>query len=248
MREHHAELGDAVRAVLGTRRRTDSRPVDEVDLSLWNDLEQLGFTSLTVPPELGGSGGDLLDAAVILRESATAAVPLAEALFLAGPLLAAAGLPLPRGPITAAAAENVELGRDGDGWHLSGAVRAVPWIPGADHVVLLVRRGGRGAVALVPTGEAGFTVVEGRNLAGEPRGTVRWNGSGSPQSKTWGRPTGSGGSRCSAPPRGPPRWPALPARSSPRPVSTSTCDTSSVGRWLPSRPSSTSWRVWPRMS
>ncbi len=121
MREHHAELGDAVRAVLGTRRRTDSRPVDEVDLSLWNDLEQLGFTSLTVPPELGGSGGDLLDAAVILRESATAAVPLAEALFLAGPLLAAAGLPLPRGPITAAAAENVELGRDGDGWHLSGA-------------------------------------------------------------------------------------------------------------------------------
>ncbi|XVA02303.1 hypothetical protein ACQ86I_24255 [Prescottella equi] len=56
MREHHAELGDAVRAVLGTRRRTDSRPVDEVDLSLWNDLEQLGFTSLTVPPELGGSG------------------------------------------------------------------------------------------------------------------------------------------------------------------------------------------------
>ncbi|NKS25654.1 acyl-CoA dehydrogenase [Rhodococcus hoagii] len=172
MREHHAELGDAVRAVLGTRRRTDSRPVDEVDLSLWNDLEQLGFTSLTVPPELGGSGGDLLDAAVILRESATAAVPLAEALFLAGPLLAAAGLPLPRGPITAAAAENVELGRDGDGWRLSGAVRAVPWIPGADHVVLLVRRGGRGAVALVPTGEAGFTVLEGRNLAGEPRGTV----------------------------------------------------------------------------
>ncbi|NKT14894.1 hypothetical protein GS495_18130 [Rhodococcus hoagii] len=248
MREHHAELGDAVRAVLGTRRRTDSRPVDEVDLSLWNDLEQLGFTSLTVPPELGGSGGDLLDAAVILRESATAAVPLAEALFLAGPLLAAAGLPLPRGPITAAAAENVELGRDGDGWHLSGAVRAVPWIPGADHVVLLVRRGGRGAVALVPTGKPGSRWSRAATSPGNRAGPSCWNGSGSPQSKIWGRPTGSGGSRCSAPPRGPPRWPALPARSSPRPVNTYTCDTSSVGRWLPSRPSSTSWRVWPRMS
>ncbi|PTR22145.1 acyl-CoA dehydrogenase [Rhodococcus sp. OK519] len=172
MREHHAELGNAVRAVLGTRRRTDSRPVDDVDGPLWKDLEELGFTSLTVPLELGGSGGDLLDAAVIVRESVTAAAPLAETLFLVGPLLTAAGLSLPQGPITAAAAENVELGRDGDGWHLSGVLRGVPWISGADHAVLLVRRDGRDSVALVSTGEAGFTVVQGRNLAGEPRGTA----------------------------------------------------------------------------
>ncbi|WP_420879493.1 acyl-CoA dehydrogenase family protein [Rhodococcus sp. (in: high G+C Gram-positive bacteria)] len=172
MREHHAELGNAVRAVLGTRRRTDSRPVDDLDGSLWKDLEELGFTSSTVPLELGGSGGDLLDAAVIVRESVTAAAPLAEALFLVGPLLAAAGLSLPQGPATAAAAEGVELDRDGDGWHLSGVVRGVPWISGADHIVLLVRRDGRDAVVLVSTGEAGFTVVQGRNLAGEPRGTA----------------------------------------------------------------------------
>ncbi len=70
----------------------------------WKDLAGLGFTALTVPEELGGSGGDLRDAAVVVAEAARHRVPLpvAEANFLAGPLLAAAGIGLPDGVLTAA--------------------------------------------------------------------------------------------------------------------------------------------------
>jgi acyl-CoA dehydrogenase len=67
-------LAEAVSGVLGK---------DQDD---WTTLAELGFTSLTVPEELGGSGGDLRDAAVVVAEAARqgSRLPLAEALFLAG--------------------------------------------------------------------------------------------------------------------------------------------------------------------
>src|SRR6202008_790408 len=82
--------------------------------ALWRDLAALGFTGLTVPEYLGGSGGDLRDAAVVVAEAARfgAAVPFAEALCLAGPLLAAAGVELPEGVVTSAAG-TLTAARDG---------------------------------------------------------------------------------------------------------------------------------------
>jgi len=54
----------------------------------WKAVAGLGFTALTVPEELGGSGGDLRDAAVVVVEAARhhAPLPIAEANFVAGPL------------------------------------------------------------------------------------------------------------------------------------------------------------------
>lgn len=73
--DHRAELAEAVAGVL------------ETAADPWAELAALGFTGLTVPEDLGGSGGDLRDAAVVVAEAArhAAALPLAEATFLAGP-------------------------------------------------------------------------------------------------------------------------------------------------------------------
>lgn len=171
--EHHSDLRDAARAVLAAHGAAGQSQEVDLDEALWEKVEELGFTSLTVPVELGGAGGDLLDAAVVVREFATAALPLAEAAFLVGPLLEAAGISLPAGPITAAATVDAALARaDDGGWLLSGVLRRVPWLAGSRHVVVLLRRDGRDSVALVPTGGAGFRDTPGRNVAGEPRSTV----------------------------------------------------------------------------
>jgi alkylation response protein AidB-like acyl-CoA dehydrogenase len=107
--DHRGELAAAVSSVLG-RDRDD-----------WAALDQLGFTRLTVPEELGGSGGDLRDAAVVVAEAARcgSSLPLAEALFLCDPLLSvpASGLsPAAWAELLGAAARVVQIG---------GAARAV---------------------------------------------------------------------------------------------------------------------------
>ena len=77
-----------------------------VDLAVWHALDELGFTTLTVPAELGGSGGDICDAAAALGAAALANIPLGEALLLAGPLLSAASLQWPAAVVTASIASS----------------------------------------------------------------------------------------------------------------------------------------------
>ena len=91
--DQRKEIAEAVRGVLR------AAPCS------WKDVAGLGFTALTVPEELGGSGGNLRDAAVVVAEAARhhVALPIAEANFLAGPLLAAAGIELPDGILTGTA-------------------------------------------------------------------------------------------------------------------------------------------------
>ena len=142
----------------------------------WKDVAGLGFTALAVPEELGGSGGDLRDAAVVVAEAARQHVPLpiAEANFLAGPLLAAAGIELPDGILTAAAAAGtVATDRAG---RLSGTVRNVPWLRDADYLVTLAETADGPAVALLPVTAPGLTVRPGVNLAGEHRDTAVLDG------------------------------------------------------------------------
>ncbi|MGI5168897.1 acyl-CoA dehydrogenase family protein [Spirillospora sp. CA-253888] len=126
----------------------------------WPALEEAGLTLVGVPEEAGGSGGTLEEAAVLLRAAGYhgALVPLAETGWLAGRLLAAAGLPVPAGPLTVAHG-GVGLA----GGALSGTLRRVPWGRAARCVVLLAD----GTVA-VPD-HAPAEITEGANLAGEPR-------------------------------------------------------------------------------
>jgi acyl-CoA dehydrogenase len=157
-RRERAELAEAVSGVLGK------------DPNDWATLARLGFTSLTMPEELGGSGGDLNDAAVVVAEGARHAspLPLAEALFLACPLLAAAGLELPAGILTA----SPELGTDLSGSRLAGTLRRLTSVRSADYLVMLAGSPGGPAVAVASARAAGLTVKPGENLAGEQRDTA----------------------------------------------------------------------------
>ncbi|MGH3206401.1 MAG: acyl-CoA dehydrogenase family protein [Trebonia sp.] len=136
----------------------------------WQDVAGSGFTALAVPEELGGSGGDLRDAAIVVAEAARQRVPLpiAEANFLAGPLLAAAGIELPDGVLTGVAGT---VAADEDG-RLSGTVRDVPWLRDADYLVTLADTEDGPAVALLPMTAFGLAVRPGVNLAGEHRDTA----------------------------------------------------------------------------
>ncbi|MEU9842229.1 acyl-CoA dehydrogenase family protein [Actinomadura sp. NPDC048032] len=132
----------------------------------WRALEESGLTLAGVPEEAGGSGGDLADAAAVLRAAGyhAASVPLAETL-LAGRLLADAGLRAAPGALTAVSGE-VEVVEGRDGPVLSGTFQRVPWARSARLLVVL----GGGLVAVVDPARARIT--EGANVAGEPRDDV----------------------------------------------------------------------------
>ncbi|MEV6198300.1 acyl-CoA dehydrogenase family protein [Streptomyces sp. NPDC051920] len=136
---------------------------------LWEELEEAGLTGVGIPEELGGSGGDIEQAAVILRAAGyhAAEIPIAETLWLAGPLLASAGLTVPPGPLTAAVSVGGQatLKAEGDGWVLRGTAPRVPWARGAAAIAVVVDD----RVALIDRTAEGIGLTEHRNLAGEPR-------------------------------------------------------------------------------
>ncbi|MYW69855.1 acyl-CoA dehydrogenase [Streptomyces sp. SID8379] len=140
---------------------------------LWEEIEDSGLTLVGVPEEAGGSGGDSTEAVIILRAAAyhCAEIPLAETQWLAAPLLAAAGLPVPAGPLTAAEAtpDEVRLTADGDGWILDGTLPQVPWARQAHRIVVVTD--GR-ACSVDP---AHCTFETHHNLAGEPRDDVTFS-------------------------------------------------------------------------
>ncbi|SEG93962.1 Acyl-CoA dehydrogenase, N-terminal domain [Thermomonospora echinospora] len=171
MSDHLEDLAEAVRGVLSSRRPVDATAPAGLDTALWKELEQLGFTSLALPEELGGGGGTVRDAAVLVREaaSACAAVPVAEAAFVAAPMLAAAGARPPNGPLTAAPGDLYAEPVHGGTWRITGSLSRVPWLRSAGHVVTPVTTPDGPAVAVVPVGHRLLRLVEGTDLAGEQR-------------------------------------------------------------------------------
>ncbi|SDG36144.1 acyl-CoA dehydrogenase family protein [Pseudonocardia oroxyli] len=137
-----------------------------LDAELWRTCEETGLARLTLPESAGGSEGSFADATAVLRSAGrfAARVPLVETDLMAGWLAHAAGLELPGGPLSAvgpAAAAGVSV-VDG---RASGTLRRVPWGRAVSAVVAPVD----GQVVLVTSGAAGIRVVEGMNLAEEPR-------------------------------------------------------------------------------
>ncbi len=139
---------------------------------LWAALEQIGVTTVSVPEDRGGAGGDTAAAVAVLEVLGryAAGVPLAETALLAGWLLAAAGAPVPPGPLTAAAAGPELLRRDGGQWRVTGTLPRVPWARWAGHVVVLA------GDQVVVLGRGDVRITEGVNLAGEPRDDVSAGG------------------------------------------------------------------------
>ncbi|MDQ2710031.1 MAG: acyl-CoA dehydrogenase family protein, partial [Actinomycetota bacterium] len=68
-----AELTETLRAVFA------DHPADVADglpAKLWATLGELGVTRLTLPEAVGGSGGELADAAALLLAAGEAAAPV----------------------------------------------------------------------------------------------------------------------------------------------------------------------------
>ena len=131
----------------------EAAEADEWPAGLWRALEETGITRAALPESAGGAGLEFADAMAVLRRSAYHAlpVPLAETM-IAGRLLAAAGLPVPEGPLTVATEE----------------AKRVPWGGQCAHVVLVSQH----QVTLATGARA--TLVE-KNLAGEPRATLSFD-------------------------------------------------------------------------
>jgi acyl-CoA dehydrogenase len=161
-----AELIDALRAVFTDHPAEVS---DGLPAKLWATLDDMGVTRLTLPEEAGGSGGELADAAALLLTAGEAAapVPLAETDLLAGWLLHAAGLAVPEGPLAVAVGS---LSVDGD--RVSGRLSRVGWARNAVRIAVL--DGGR-VFSVDPAG-SGVELIEGTNVAGEPRDDVVLDG------------------------------------------------------------------------
>jgi acyl-CoA dehydrogenase len=146
---------------------------DEADPNtLWRLVESLGIDRLGLPEELGGSGGDLADAAVAVRLAGYFAlpVPLAETLLVAGWALAQSGRDVASGPLALVRGPDLAIrARRGAGWALAGHAHDVPW--GRLARILVVYADG--LITVVPPSAAHIT--ERDNMAGEPRDTVSFD-------------------------------------------------------------------------
>jgi acyl-CoA dehydrogenase len=178
MSDDRSSITEAVTSVL--RDLSDPETVRQVEDQGWNEklwsvLEESGFTRISVPESAGGSGGDLADACVLVKQLGrfAAAVPVVETALLAGWAMSAAGLELPPGPATVGVGnggDTLELSGDSNRWRLSGRLHRVPWAQQAQTLVVVAPSESGDQVVALRTTEV--EVLPGKNLAGEPRDTV----------------------------------------------------------------------------
>jgi acyl-CoA dehydrogenase len=155
------------RARQGHARRVNGRVV--FDRALWDTLESLGLTRLTVDESTGGAGAGWPEAAALLGAAAFAGVPvpLVEHDLLAAWLLEEAGTAaVPR--IGTAAVPRVRTAAIFD---TRGTANEVAWAEQVDEIVALWQESGRWFVAEASMASA--SVEPGSNIAGEPRDTVK---------------------------------------------------------------------------
>lgn len=146
--------------------------------ALWAAVEEAGFTAALLPEESGGFGASAAEAFAIVGAAAAhaAPIPLAETM-LAGRLLADAGLSVPDGVLTLAPVrrrEQLTLTLDGGAWRLAGTATRVPWGRQAAAIAVLAEGPEGPMIACASAGT--FTVSNGRNVAGEPRDAVTFEG------------------------------------------------------------------------
>src|SRR4051812_17565017 len=161
MSEQQEELGlleQTARDILGDVAGEDTAKA-------WQVLASAELPLLAVPEPTGG--GWLAAAAAVARITGElgADVPYADAAMVAAPMLAAVDLPLPDGLVVAAAGD-VTVSKDGDGYRVRGTLGRVPFGAAAERVVLVAEDF---VVSLDPSVA---TVTEGRNIAGEPRDSL----------------------------------------------------------------------------
>ena len=137
---------------------------------LWQTLEEMGMTLVSLPEAAGGSGATLTDAFSLLHQAGyyAAPVPLAET-FLASLVLHGAGIVIPAGPLTLIPVDNnnqLDLSTASGKQTLTGKAVAVPWARHAKHLVVCLASSDGMSVTLIP--QQAVSINEGVNMAGEP--------------------------------------------------------------------------------
>lgn len=142
----------------------------------WDALADAGLVWLGVDEAAGGAGGDIADAALLLRLAGAHAVPLplAECTLTGGWLVQVAGLTLPEGPVTVAAPHRGDELVVGADRRVSGRLGRVPWGRRAA-AVAAIARGADGPVAVL-IDPSTASVAPGTNMAGEPRDRLDLDG------------------------------------------------------------------------
>jgi acyl-CoA dehydrogenase len=145
---------------------------------LWQAISETGVPLAALPESAGGADAEWSDLFAVLRVAGryAAPVPLAETM-LAGWVAVAAGLEPSDGPMTVGpvrAGDSLTLERDGNGWRLSGTASRLPYARAATRIVLIAD-GPDGEMAVALDGADGAEKTEGRNMAGEPRDTLRFD-------------------------------------------------------------------------
>jgi len=149
----------------------------EYPQALWQAIEDAGLPAALLPESAGGAGIGMADGLRLIRRLGYHAVPLPLAeTMLAQALWCEAGGSPPPGSVTLVPAEHpLHLRRSGARHTLAGTCQRVPWGARADHLLLEAREDdGARRLVLVRGGVAGAEAV--RNLACEPRDTVRFEG------------------------------------------------------------------------
>lgn len=156
-----ADLIAMMRDVLRSEELTSrlGQGVDGVrmDQALWQRLDELGLTRLTLAEAAGGSGASWLEAAALHSEAAAAGVhlPLAESDLLAGWVLGQVGLEVGTAVRTVAVLDH------------EGRARNVPWAEGVQRVVTLTPGPDGYAVCDLPVESVQATPVA--TFSGQPR-------------------------------------------------------------------------------
>lgn len=158
------------------RTLREAAEAGEWPAALWRALEEVGLTRAALPERAGGFGFAFEDAMAALRRCAYHAlpVPIAETM-LAGRLLAAAGLPVPDGPLTVAptrTGDRLAFSRRATGTVVTGVAHRVPWGGHCAATIVAGEFEGRCGIGIVAN-----PVSAGRdcNLAGEPRSTLSFD-------------------------------------------------------------------------
>lgn len=163
------EVAEAVRQLLDPLEvyRSDGTWSEPAQRAACERLSAGGWLGVGLAEELGGSGGDLRDAAAVAGACAAAGhrLPAADAGIVAAHVLEASGLRAPAGlvlPVPAAGA--LQEGR------VQLRAERVPFARWATSLLILAGDGSGSQACLVDAAAADIT--PGHNLAGEPRDTV----------------------------------------------------------------------------
>jgi len=175
------------------RLALDERGFDE---PLWHRMAELGWSGLLIPPELGGSGGSMLDIVLLVEEMGRACLPgpFVTSAVVATSLVLAAGSPAQQKRLLPALAAGERVASlalvEESGSFEIDAVTLACTVPGrligrklfvkdahvADDLIVAVRIGAEVGLVLVPTDREGVTRLPLDAISGEKLFEVTFDG------------------------------------------------------------------------